>query len=561
MGKITARLGWCVAAALLYGHAAAQTAQQTPFPVVGVRTGIDVKTGQRPARQNINDLYARGGPQWDLYILALSAFQDVNETDPLSYYAISGIHGLPHSAWNGVAHVDGAPKDVGYCPHNELLFPTWHRPYVALFEQALVSHAVRIASGYPSATAPAYKAAAQTLRQPYWDWAAEAKLPTAATLLNITVNGPGGPVTLRNPLYSYRFQRLGVLAAFGGTLSQSPETVRCGGLQGNNGTESDRSMMSVAKDLTNYVYDVFTRTQKFEDMAYDNFQGSSFENPHNIVHNNAGCGGTLGNIDWSAFDPLFMLHHCNVDRLISLWQAIHYDTPMFTVAGRTNGEFSTASGSNITADSPLKPFFDKNLNFYSSNSVSDIRVFGYTYPEIDDWSRTPDVSANFVRSRVNALYGGSSSSAPVQRRGFRPLSFPPFRQRLQYYTAEIQVDRSEIPLPSTVHLMVNGSAVGRMALLAMPRTGMASVSLPLRGLAVGNQSFESVDPSAALDFLREELTLEIRTNEGVSVSVDIAPSLKLEVQGVDYKPRADDNGFPSFGNSTKWPVRVRPSRY
>jgi len=64
MGKITARLGWCVAGAFLCGHAAAQTAQQTPIPVVGVRTGIDVKTGLRPARQNINDLYARGGPEW-----------------------------------------------------------------------------------------------------------------------------------------------------------------------------------------------------------------------------------------------------------------------------------------------------------------------------------------------------------------------------------------------------------------------------------------------------------------------------------------------------------------
>lgn len=29
-------------------------------------------------------------PTRDLYILALSAFQDVNETDPLSYFAISG---------------------------------------------------------------------------------------------------------------------------------------------------------------------------------------------------------------------------------------------------------------------------------------------------------------------------------------------------------------------------------------------------------------------------------------------------------------------------------------
>jgi hypothetical protein len=32
--------------------------------VVGVKTGIDVITGQAPARLNINRLWARGGPQW-----------------------------------------------------------------------------------------------------------------------------------------------------------------------------------------------------------------------------------------------------------------------------------------------------------------------------------------------------------------------------------------------------------------------------------------------------------------------------------------------------------------
>lgn len=27
-----------------------------------------------------------------------------------------------------------------------------------------------------------------------------------------------------------------------------------------------------------------------------------------------------------AFDPLFWLHHANVDRVLSLWQVIHYDS-------------------------------------------------------------------------------------------------------------------------------------------------------------------------------------------------------------------------------------------
>jgi hypothetical protein len=62
MGKLSAS-GMAYWAVLLFSwQTAAQ--QATPVPVVGVQTGIDPRTGQRPARQNINDLYLLGGPQW-----------------------------------------------------------------------------------------------------------------------------------------------------------------------------------------------------------------------------------------------------------------------------------------------------------------------------------------------------------------------------------------------------------------------------------------------------------------------------------------------------------------
>ena len=48
-----------------------------------------------------------------------------------------GIHGYPTIEW------DNAPGNPvwgwGYCTHDSVLFPTWHRPYVALYE---VSHRV-----------------------------------------------------------------------------------------------------------------------------------------------------------------------------------------------------------------------------------------------------------------------------------------------------------------------------------------------------------------------------------------------------------------------------------
>lgn len=62
MGKLSASGIAYWAVVLFSWQAAAQ--QATPVPVVGVQTGIDHRTGQRPARQNINDLYLLGGPQW-----------------------------------------------------------------------------------------------------------------------------------------------------------------------------------------------------------------------------------------------------------------------------------------------------------------------------------------------------------------------------------------------------------------------------------------------------------------------------------------------------------------
>jgi tyrosinase len=52
-------------------------------------------------------------------------------TEPTSYYQIAGIHGQPILPWNDATR----DKDVtGYCTHSSVLFPTWHRAYMLLFE-------------------------------------------------------------------------------------------------------------------------------------------------------------------------------------------------------------------------------------------------------------------------------------------------------------------------------------------------------------------------------------------------------------------------------------------
>ena len=97
--------------------------------VTGATTGIDPMSGSFPLRQEIN-LFSSSGPTWDLFIQAFQQFKTTNSNDTLSFYQIAGIHGYPRQPWDGVVGTGGG----GFCHHGSVLFPIWHRPYLALYE-------------------------------------------------------------------------------------------------------------------------------------------------------------------------------------------------------------------------------------------------------------------------------------------------------------------------------------------------------------------------------------------------------------------------------------------
>lgn len=55
-----------------------------------------------------------------------------------SFFSVGGIHGLPNIPWDGATGNPPFNPDSnqwgGYCTHGSVLFPTWHRPYVMLYE-------------------------------------------------------------------------------------------------------------------------------------------------------------------------------------------------------------------------------------------------------------------------------------------------------------------------------------------------------------------------------------------------------------------------------------------
>ena len=129
-----------------------------------------------------------------------------------------GIHGRPYQPFDGVNPTAGNAQN-GYCTHVSILFPTWHRPYLALFEQVLHGMIQQIAQLWPAGPVrDQYVAAAANFRIPYWDWAmappaGESVLPdSVGGSPTMVVDGPNGQQTIANPLYTYQFKPLDPVA-------------------------------------------------------------------------------------------------------------------------------------------------------------------------------------------------------------------------------------------------------------------------------------------------------------------------------------------------------------
>ena len=137
----------------------------------------------------------------------------------------------------------------------------------------------------------------------------------------------------------------------------------------------------------------------------------SLESLHDQLHGLIGNGGHMGIIDYSAFDPVFWLHHVNVDRLFAIWQALHPKS----YVGATKAGFGTATirpGDTLDANTPLKPFHKTSSGaFWTSAQARSTSTFGYTYPE------TANSNIASVKAAVNKLYSATSGKHIKLKRG------------------------------------------------------------------------------------------------------------------------------------------------
>ncbi|KAJ0120575.1 hypothetical protein J7T55_015304 [Diaporthe amygdali] len=307
-----------------------------------------------PVRREI-DHFAQSGPPFDLFILALQALQAREQNDPLSYFQIAGIHGYPVMPWNGV---EGNGTYPGYCTHESVTFPTWHRVYMALFEQVIQDTAYEIAKKYPSEDRHSYEDAAKNLRIPYWDWIEHPRLPLVATTPEIRVRSPKGWQYTQNPLYNYTFHPgpEGNSLPDDSPIGKLPWTVRWFDKesQTSNHTLANEALGARAPLVLATTFSVFNYVSHYNDFAcirpHTSNPYQNIELLHNTIHN--AVGGNLSHIkqtELSAFDPLFYLHHVNLDRLFALWQVLHPDS-RFEPEENIYGSYVTQIGSVDTLD-------------------------------------------------------------------------------------------------------------------------------------------------------------------------------------------------------------------
>jgi tyrosinase len=166
--------------------------------------------------------------------------------------------------------------------------------------------------------------------------------------------------------------------------------------------------------------------------------GDSLESVHDTIHNTVGSDGHMSMLAYSSFDPIFWLHHTNVDRMFAIWQTLNpesYVTPL----ANPYGTFTYQTGFTADAKTDLTPFHRNDAGqFWTSEDIRDTNVFAYTYPELLDLG---DNGKETLTSRVNALYGPDAKPKKrsvdgagelVHRPSFKTAGAPSFSGERQY---------------------------------------------------------------------------------------------------------------------------------
>jgi len=360
-----------------------------------------------------------------LFFAALTELQKRKTDDPWSYFQLAGIHSMPYRQWPPKKGDTTNNRQFEYCAHWNTFFPGWHRVYCFQFERALhdimmgwvdpQTEQQKANSPIPEQSRGAYYGAAETWRLPFWDLATTKPynqgglcIPKCAAFPKFTkemgraweaLSDPSvkdaAPQWLAknpdNPLYSYRYPSDS--EQFGLSVSRLRNRVSTSRHPASNGITNINALKDEFYDWTDtFRADIITNMtgpKNFYKFVGSDGTMANLQGPHGLghVHTGGDTGGNMTSQTVAAFDPIFWLHHCNIDRLIALWQAGH--------PGPDANYWVEAENDT----KPLRPFYDNKKKPWTSARVRNIKYLGYTYGVLEGVN-----NEETFRQKLNDMY-------------------------------------------------------------------------------------------------------------------------------------------------------------
>ena len=274
-----------------------------------------------------------------------------------------------------VEKIGNTPDEPFYCAHSEERFIVWHTPYVYQFELLLNKYNKSDDKNY--------------IPLPYL-WLENNGVDYSfmnQEYIEILYNGE--KITITNPLCAsnnYYYD----------TNGNKKTVTRNGFLTPRNKIE-ERRIEVTNIELNNVMYaltyDDFSSNNLYLEMIKKLIDFNPLEVPHNNVHDIIGGeGGNMSDVAISAYDPLFWLHHCNMDNRFYNW--LYNNTNSF------ENKLSPSKISKEILKQGLAPFFNYDqyqtnfnnypygwqngcLDFLKVENILDFKQFPYSYNKID----------------------------------------------------------------------------------------------------------------------------------------------------------------------------------
>ncbi|KAF7358752.1 Tyrosinase [Mycena sanguinolenta] len=425
------------------------------YIISGAKGGTPPPGAPAPNRMEIHD-FVKVADQFSLYIQALQHIYNESQGDVASFFSIGGIHGLPYQVWDGERGAARRPKWVGGLLHTRQRVVPYLAPALHGSVRALQTAAIAIAATY-KVDAARFQQAALVLRQPYWDWASNSVPPPEVISLDkVSIIGADGKtVQVANPLRRYTFHPID--PSFPEPYSSWKTTLRQPDTTDPNATDDvrmlTRVLQSVQSQLKSKTYNLLTRVHTWP--AFSNHTpgdggstSNSLEAIHDGVHVDVGGNGQMSDPSVAAFDPIFFLHHANVDRLLSLWSALNPGV-WVTPGEATGGTFTITPDSNVDKNSDLTPFWNAQNTYWHSTGVTTTAALGYTYPEFNGLNLgNPTAVRTAIAQKVNQLYGPNSTSKSIQSKAASVV--PQSAPHIQANLAHVPAPAAHNPAPAPV---------------------------------------------------------------------------------------------------------------